>query len=64
LQNATRIIEQETLFDEAHEKVVGERVFAIFPPDEYAKTEWTRIMSLDGDRIVEITLLLTARAQF
>jgi hypothetical protein len=55
LQNATRIIEQETLFDEAHEKVVGERVIAIFPPDEYAKTEWTRIMSLDGDRIVEIT---------
>jgi hypothetical protein len=30
-------------------------LFAIFPPDEYAKTEWTRIMSLDGDRIVEIT---------
>jgi len=55
LQKAARVVERETLFDEAHEKVVGERVIAIFPPDEYVKTEWARIMSLDGDKIYDIT---------
>jgi len=55
LQKAGRIVEQEILFDEAHEKVVGERVVAIFPPNEYSETEWASVMSLDGDRIFEIT---------
>jgi hypothetical protein len=55
LQMASKIIEREVLFDEAHEKVVGERVVAIFPPNEYTKTGWTSVMSLDGDRIFEIT---------
>ena len=55
LQQASRIVEREILFDEAHEKVVGERVVAIFPPNEYTKTEWASVMSLDGDRIFEVT---------
>lgn len=55
LQKATKIIERETLFDEAREKVVGERVVAIFPPNEYVDNEWARILSLDGDRIFQIT---------
>lgn len=54
LQQASRIVERETLFDEAHEKIVGERVVAIFPPNEYTKTEWVNVISLDGDRIFEI----------
>ena len=55
LQQANRIVEREILFDEAHEKVVGERVVAIFPPNEYAKTGWASVISLDGDRIFEVT---------
>ncbi len=55
LQNAATIIEREILFDEAHEKVVGERVVAIFPPNEYTETEWASVIILDGDRIIEIT---------
>ena len=55
LQQASQIIEREILFDEAHEKIVGERVVAIFPPDEYTKNEWACVISLDGDRIIEIT---------
>ena len=55
LQNASKIVEREILFDEAHEKVVGKRVVAIFPLDEYTKTEWAIVMSLDGDRIFEVS---------
>ena len=55
LQQASKIVEREILFDEAREKVVGERVVAIFPPNEYTKTEWASVMSLDSDRIFEIT---------
>ncbi len=55
LQNASKIVEREPLFDEAHGKVVGERVVAIFQPNEYTKTGWASVMSLDGDRIFEIT---------
>lgn len=62
LQNASKIVEREILFDESREKVVGERVVEIFPPNEYSKTEWTRIMSLDGDRIFEITCPSLRRA--
>ena len=54
LKQASKIVERELLFDEAHEKVVGERVVAIFPPNEYSKTEWASIVSLEGDRIFEI----------
>ncbi len=50
LQKATKIVERETLNDEA-----GERIVAVFPPNEYVKTEWARIMILDEDRIFEIT---------
>ena len=55
LEKANKIVERETLYDKAHEKITGERVVAIFPPNDFAKTEWTRIMSLDGDKISEIT---------
>lgn len=55
LQNVGKIVEREILFDKAHEKVVGERVVVIFPPDEYTKNERTMVMSLDGNRIFEIS---------
>lgn len=61
LQYASKIVEREILFDEMHEKVVGERVVAIFPPNEYSTTEWTNVMSLDGDTIFEITSPLLQR---
>ena len=54
LQQASKIVERELLFDEAHEKVVGERVVAIFPPNEYSKTALASVVSLEGDRIFEI----------
>lgn len=55
LQQASRIVEREILFDETHEKVVGERIVAIFPPDKNTNTEWVSVMSLSGDSIFEIT---------
>jgi hypothetical protein len=62
LQKASKIVEREVLFDEARETVVGERVVAIFPPDEYSGTEWARVMTLDGDRIFEFTCPSLRRA--
>lgn len=55
LRYASRVVEKEILFDEAREKIVGERVIVIFPPNEYTKTEWTSVISLDDDSIFEIT---------
>jgi hypothetical protein len=53
LQQVSKIIERAPLFDKAGEKVVGERVIAVFPPNEFQNRENVAIISLDEDRIYE-----------
>src|ERR671926_1918014 len=40
LGDPIRVVEREPLYDPRGENVVGERVVAIFPPNEYVRSEW------------------------
>jgi hypothetical protein len=55
LQKAIQIIEREALFDEANEKVVGERVVALFPPNGYVTSDIAVVTSWDTNKIYEFT---------
>ena len=39
LKDAVRVVEQEPLYDHEGGHIVGERVVAIFPPNEYTRSE-------------------------
>ena len=54
LKHTLRVIEREPLYDEAGEKVVGERVVALLSLTETDTAEPATIISLDGNKIFEI----------
>lgn len=54
LQEATKVIEREALYDKAGKKIVGERVVAVFSPNSGQDGETAAIISLDEDKIYEI----------
>jgi hypothetical protein len=55
LKDAIRIVEREPLYDRKGENIVGERVVAIFPPNEYVETEWASVMCLDETKLYRIS---------
>ena len=55
LRNVVRVIEQEPLYDRKRENIVGERVVAIFPPNEYVQSEWASMISLDDMKLYQIS---------
>jgi hypothetical protein len=55
LKDAERIIEREPLFDRDGRNVVGERVVAMFPPNDYSKTKWAEVICLDGRNLYQIS---------
>ena len=57
LRDVVRVVEWEPLYDRRGENIVGERVVAIFPPNEYAQAEWASVICLDEDQIYEISSL-------
>ena len=57
LKDAVRVVERELLYDRKGENVVGERVVAIFPPNEYAQSEWASVICLDGEQLYQISSL-------
>ena len=57
LKDAARVVKREPLYDRKGEKVVGERVVAIFPPNEYVRSEWASVICLNGEQLYEISSL-------
>ncbi len=57
LRDAVRVVERGPLYDREAENVVGERVVAIFPPNEYAQSEWASVICLDGEQLYQISSL-------
>ena len=55
LQETVQIIERETLFDKDNVKITGERIVAVFPPNEFVTKNVISIISLDEHRIYIIT---------
>lgn len=55
LRDAVRVVEREPLYDRAGVNIVGERVVAILPPNEYVRSEWAAVMCLDGAQLIEIS---------
>jgi hypothetical protein len=55
LKDAVRVIEREPLYDRTRENIVGERVVAIFPPNEYVESEWASVISLDDMKLYQIS---------
>lgn len=55
LQNAVQIVKRESLYNETGEKIVGERIVALYnePPESIVRQSAV-IISLDEDRIFEI----------
>jgi hypothetical protein len=55
LRDAVRVIEREPLYDRKRENIVGERVVAIFPPNEYVQSEWASVLCLDDSQLYQIS---------
>ena len=55
LKDAARVAEREPLYDRDGVNIVGERVVAIFPPNEYSRSEWASVICLDGEQLYEIS---------
>jgi hypothetical protein len=51
------VVEREPLYDSRGETVVSERVVAIFPPNEYARSGWASVICLDGEQLYQISSL-------
>jgi hypothetical protein len=54
LGEATMIVERQPLYDRQGKNIVGERVVAVFPPNEFVKTEVVSVISLDDTKLYEI----------
>lgn len=55
LKDAAQVVEREPLYGRGGGGVVGERVLAIFPPNEYMHSVWASVVCLDGDRLYRIS---------
>ena len=55
LRDAVRVIEREPFYDRTRENIVGERVAAIFPPNEYVESEWVSVICLDNMKLYQIS---------
>jgi hypothetical protein len=54
LAGAVKVVEREPLYDSKRENVVGERVVAIFPPNERVQSEWVSVTYLDDKMLYQI----------
>jgi hypothetical protein len=57
LKAGARVVKREPLYDRDGVNIVGERAVAIFPPDEYSRSEWASVICLDGGRLYQISSL-------